>query len=155
MCASLLQAQSYLGAFKAEPTCIDINTDSTIAQSDLTEWKKATKPSPQHHHPFWLIDASNEDNNIEKKTIICISDTPPSDCRSSLAVAQNYTLVGTRYYRVVPGQVTNTDAEVDCQAAGAELAVFKTEADWNEVMEFISEMESICTLLYTLAAFTA
>ncbi len=59
----------------------------------------------------------------------------------------NYTLVGTRYYRVVDGDVSDADATAECQAEGAELAMFKTEADWKEITDFLGDQDTQQTLL--------
>ncbi len=71
------------------------------------------------------------------------ADLGSSDCRSAAALAENYTLVGTRYYREVEGDVTDAQGRAICQAEGADMVMFKTEDDWNEVTEFFGKYLSV------------
>ncbi len=64
----------------------------------------------------------------------------PTSCSSATAVAQGYQLYNGKYYLIHPTSGTSVDdARAACQAAGADLAVFKTEEDYQAIHDITSE----------------
>ena len=68
-----------------------------------------------------------------------ITDRPPSDCRSSLAVSKGYQALGDgdMYLLASPTNGTKEAMDIACKMAGARLAIFKTQNKWAEVAKLL------------------
>ncbi len=155
VCADNCQASYTCKAFshlESESTCElgdlpNLPDDEDPDGKHLYVCKMAICHAPNTHTVSNLVLATNKHGTFHMSS--SPSDVPPADCRTDIAVTQGYQLHNDKYYLLPATSETDADdARAVCQAAGADLAVFKTPNEYATIMEVIGEILIPCKLKF-------